>query len=256
MIKKRHGSKSASDGDADRSEKRDFRSGAIESVPLMLAAAPLSLLFGATAVAAGYSVFEAVLTSICVFAGASQLVFVEVNGLGVPAWSVVLAVFAVNFRHILYSASVGRTLDDFGGLRQYLAFFFLTDLQWAATEQRTEKGVEVTPAWYFGYALPLYSLWVGATAVGAFFGALIDDPATYGLDFLIPIYFLTMLAGFRKRTNFWPVLVTSAAVSILLYRTVGPPWHISIGALAGIAMAAIIAKLPEQRLLPEREEKR
>ena len=236
--------------DARNPRQTHFRAGVMDAVPMMAAVIPFSLIFGAASVAAGYSLFETVLTSATVFGGASQFVFIEVNGLGVPAWSVVLAVFAVNFRHILYSASVGRLLDRFGGVRQYLGFFFLTDLQWAATEQRADKKLEVTPAWYFGYALPLYGLWVVMTGVGAFFGAFIDDPARYGFDFLIPIYFLIILIGFRKRTNFFPVLIVSALASYVLFQTVGPPWHISIGALAGIAVAAIIAKRPEQGLLP------
>lgn len=244
---------SSEPADQQLADPKGFREGLLEAVPLFAAVAPFSLIFGAAAVAAGYTIFDAVLTSAAVFAGASQFVFIEVNGLGVPAWSVVLAVFAVNFRHILYSASVGRVISHYRLPTQLAAFFFLTDLQWAAAEARVEREHRklVSSGWYFGYALPLYALWVGMTAVGGFFGAFIDDPARYGFDFLIPIYFLTILIGFRKRTNFLPVLAVSAIVSYALYETLGPPWHISIGALAGIAVAAMIAKRPERRLLPE-----
>lgn len=228
-----------------------FALGMAEAFPFVGVVIPVAMIFGAAAVAAGYSLSDTVMTSAFLYAGASQFVFIEVNGLGVPAWSVVLAVFAVNFRHILYSASLGRKLHRFSLPGKIVGFFFMTDLQWASSEFRaTEKEKDgISPAWYFGYAITHYSAWVASTAVGGLFGALIDDPDRYGFDFLLPIYFLTILMGFRQRSNFLPVVAVSAVASMLAYQTLGPPWHISLGAVAGIAAAAIIAKPPRNRLV-------
>ena len=228
-----------------------FREGVGQALPLLGVVAPFAMIFGAAAVAAGYSLRDTILASAALYAGASQFVFIEVNGLGVPAWSVALAVFAVNFRHILYSASVGRKLHRFPLPAKAAGFFLLTDLQWAAGELRgTEKERGgISPAWYFGYGLTQYSTWVVATAVGGLFGALIDEPERYGFDFLLPIYFLTILMGFRQRSNFLPVVIVSALASMIAYQVLGPPWHISLGAIAGIAAAAIIAKPPRNRLV-------
>lgn len=240
---------------ASGASARAIREGVVEALPLIGAVAPFAAIFGAAAVAEGYTMAEAVLTSALVFAGASQFVFIEVDGLGVPAWSVVLAVFAVNFRHILYSASVGRKLNRFSPPAKLLAFFWLTDLQWAASELRSAERERdgVSPAWYFAFALPLYAVWVLATAVGGFFGAFLQEPERFGFDFLVPIYFLTILMSFRKRTNFVPVVAVSAVVSALVYATLGAPWHISLGALAGIGAAAFIAQPPHHRLMPKSE---
>ena len=46
--------------------------------------------------------------SATVYAGASQMVGIELFGNKVPPWLIVLSIFAVNFRHVLYSASFGR----------------------------------------------------------------------------------------------------------------------------------------------------
>jgi branched chain amino acid efflux pump len=231
----------------------EFWRGFSEGLPLIGAVIPFSLVFGATAVQAGYSVFETVFASATIFAGASQFVFIEVNGLGVPAWSVVLAVFAVNFRHILYSASLGRWMHRFNPWSRMLAFFFMTDFQWAAGEARVHaKGPEsIAPSWYFGLTVPLYVLWVCGTIVGAIFGGLITKPEAFGLDFLLPIYFLIILIGFRKRRNFLPVVCVSASVSYLALRTLGEPWHISLGAMAGIAAAAMLPRKVEIEALPD-----
>ena len=229
--------------------RRDFVQGLRDALPLLVAASPFGAVFGAAAAAAGYSFLEVVLASATIFAGASQFVFIEVNGLGVPAWSVVLAVFAVNFRHILYSAATGRRIARFGPLQKIGAFFLLTDLQFAACEVRAgakgERGI--SPGYYFGYGSILYVFWVVATALGAWFGKLIERPADFGLDFILPVYFLSILMGFRKRAGFLPVALSSGAVSYGVYLTAGPPWHIASGALAGIVVAAAMAKDGEER---------
>ena len=70
------------------------------------------------------------------------------------------------------------------------------------------------------------------------FGGMIPDPHALGLDFLLPIYFLGLVLDFRSRPLWLPVVIASAAASIVAYKTVGSPWHVSIGALAGILLAA------------------
>ncbi len=62
---------------------------------------------------------------------------------------------------------------------------------------------------------------------------------------LLPIYFLGLVMGFRKRDNWAAIVIASAIVSIIAYKTIGSPWHVSIGALAGILVAVIVAK-PEK----------
>jgi predicted branched-subunit amino acid permease len=225
-----------------------FARGAYQSLPVMAAMIPFAMMFGATAVNYGYSIGETVFASATVFAGASQFVFMEVNGLAVPAWSVVLAVFAVNFRHILYSASLGRWMFRFNRSGKWLAFFFMTDIQWAASEAhlRGQGKHSIIPSWYFGYALPLYLVWVLSTFTGAYFGKLLDEPERFGLNFILPIYFLILLMGFRKRSNFTVIVPVSAMVSYFVLITFGEPWNITIGAIAGICLAAAMppAKTP------------
>ncbi|MEA3041485.1 MAG: hypothetical protein QOC65_974, partial [Sphingomonadales bacterium] len=50
-----------------------------------------------------------------------------------------------------------------------------------------------------------------------------------------------LVVGFRKRPNALPVILASAAGSVLAHVTLGPPWHFAGGALAGMAIAATLA---------------
>ncbi len=219
----------------------EFRRGLRESVPIVLAVLPFGLLFGALAVANGMDLFQAVLMSATLYAGASQMVGIDLFGTKVAPWLIVFSIFAVNFRHILYSASLGAKIGHFSTLQKSLAFFLLVDPQFAEAEKRHERGQSVSFAWYMGLGLPVYVTWSLETAIGAYFGRLIQDPNALGIDFLLPIYFLVLVLGFRKRRNWLPVVIASGIASVVAFYTVGSPWHVSIGAVAGVLLAALIS---------------
>ena len=119
-----------------------------------------------------------------------------------------------------------------------LGYFLLTDPQFAEAERKVESGEKVGFAWYMGMGLAIYVPWVIESGLGAMFGKLIPDTHALGIDFLLPIYFLGLVMGFRKRPMWLPVVVVSAIVSVIAYRTIGSPWHVSVGAAAGILLAA------------------
>ena len=222
----------------------EFIDGARHGVPDVLASVPFGLLFGALAVQHGLSVGEAVLMSASIFAGAGQMVGLELFGQVIPPWVVVLSIFAVNFRHVLYSAALGRKVAHWTPFQRAFGFFFLTDPQYAEGEKRSARA-GLSFVWYMGMAIPIYVCWIIDAAVGAAFGNLIPNPHALGLDFLLPIYFLGLVMDFRKRPLWLPVVAASAIVSVAAYYLVGSPWHVSIGAAAGIALAAAIT--PSQR---------
>ena len=220
--------------------RTDALDGARQAMPVLLSTIPFAILFGALAVSHGLTPADAVLMSATIFAGASQLVGIDLFGHMVPAWLIVLSVFAVNFRHILYSAAAGPLFGSFTFVQKALAFFLLTDPQFASSLARAESDRRITPAWYFAFGIIVYGCWISFTALGASFGSLIGDPAALGIDVLLPVYFLGLTLGFRHRSNFWPIVAVSATASVIAEAYVGSPWHVSIGALCGIALAAAL----------------
>jgi predicted branched-subunit amino acid permease len=199
------------------------------------------------------STFEAVLMSATIYAGASQMVGVDLFGQTIPAWVIILSIFAVNFRHVLYSASIGRHLAHWRPWQQAIGFFFLIDPQYAEGERRIEMGNKIDFAWYMGLAIPTLLFWIAITWVGAIFGNLLEDSHTYGIDFLLPIYFLGLVMGFRKRSFWLPVVGTSAIAAIIAYETIGSPWHVSVGAAAGVLLAAIFSPQAKGNAKPEEQ---
>ena len=227
--------------------KRQFLDGARLGVPVVVASAPFAILFGALAVDNGLTVAETTLMSATIYGGASQMVGIELFGHHIAPWLVALSIFAVNFRHVLYSAAVGRRIGHWSFLQKAIGFFFLVDPQYAEAERKGERGEAIGFVWYMGMAIPIYVFWVAESALGAAFGRLLPDTHALGIDFLLPIYFLGLVMGFRKRPLWLPVVLASAAASVVAYHLVGSPWHVSLGALAGIAVAAAVPPSAEAR---------
>jgi Predicted branched-chain amino acid permease (azaleucine resistance) len=212
---------------------------------IALSAAPFAVLFGAVAVDNGLSVFDAALMSATIYAGASQLVGIELFGQHVAPWLIVLSIFAVNFRHILYSAAIARHIRGYSLIQKVVAFFFLIDPQFAEAMKRNEEGKALSFGWYLSFSLIVYVSWLIFSVLGAWFGSLLGDPQVWAIDVLLPIYFMGLVLGFRQKPGFYPVVAASMAGSVLGYYLVGSPWHVSIGAICGVLLAAMLPLAPK-----------
>lgn len=227
-------------------EKAEFREGLRHSLPFILSVYPFGIVVATLGVNNGGSAFDVMLQSALFFAGASQTVMWELYGAGTPLWVIPLAIFAVNFRLVLYSAAIGRKLEPLSKPKMASALFLLQDVAMAVGMKRAESSRGLSFGHYMGINLALYAVWLLGSATGVVFGQLIDDPKSVGLDMLVPVYFLLLLMGFRSKPNMLIVFVVSASVSALVYWLIGSPYHIAAGGLSGMLVAALVAK-PESK---------
>jgi 4-azaleucine resistance transporter AzlC len=222
----------------------DAREGLRDIAPVMVAAAPIGALFGAIAASKGLSVAEVALMSTLVFAGGAQFAAIELWGYPVPVAAILFSTLLVNARHVLMGASLAPKMRGFSFAQRWLGFFFLTDEAWALAERR---GIarSVTPAYWFACAATLPSVWIGSSILGAAIGAFLGDPKRFGADFAFTALFIGLVAGFNKGRVTVATVAASGGVAALVHVTVGAPWHVLAGALAGIA-AAYLAARPEE----------
>lgn len=231
---------------------QEIKRGLIDGLPVIIAVIAFGGVFGAVAAERGLSLWDAVFLSAAVFAGASQFTALQFWEHPLPYATILLIVVAVNFRHILYSAALGKRLDNFSWPAKFFSFFFVSDPTFALAEKRFEEGeknpddVGLTAYYFLGASLGIYPVWVVTTAIGHIFGGLIENPERYGIDFVLPIYFLVLLIGFRARANWFWVCVSSGTAAFIALLTLGSPWHISIGALVGIAVGAMLGGRKEE----------
>jgi 4-azaleucine resistance transporter AzlC len=198
------------------------------------------MVFGTLAAKGGFSFFEALLMSATVYGGASQFVVLQMWTDPLPFWTILISALAVNLRHVLYSASIGRRMTHWPAAERYAGFAILTDPIFALSD--SYGGARLTAGYYFGLAIPLYLNWVISTALGLVLGNLIGRPEAIGLDFVVTAYFIVILLGYRKRPGATAVIGASAAAAVAAYLLFGPPWHFALGAVSGMTIAAVRAR--------------
>jgi 4-azaleucine resistance transporter AzlC len=222
-----------------RPARLEAREGVADIWPVMVAAVPIGLLFGALCVGKGLSVLEAGLMSLLVFAGGAQFAAVELWTYPVPVLALAFSTLLINARHVLMGASLATKLGGFSLLQRLGAFYFLTDETWALAERRTLRQ-PVVPAYWFALATMLPIAWIGSTVLGAWLGSFMGEPERLGADFAFTALFIGLIAGFWSGRATGLVIAASGAASALTYLAMGPPWHVAAGAFAGIAIASAV----------------
>lgn len=206
---------------------------------MMLAFAPIAMLWGTLAAAKGFSPLEAMLMSALVYAGASQFVAIDMWAYPLPIALMVFTVFIINIRHMLYAASISRHMGEIPSRWHIPLMYILTDEAWALLERKALSH-PLTLGYFVGIAFPLWPTWFFSSAIGAFIGTKLPDPALIGLDFAFAAMFITILAGFWKGPRTGAVIITSAVVAVLAKIYLPGAWYIVLGGLAGVAVAAIM----------------
>lgn len=159
--------------------------------------APLGLLFGAAATAAGLGVLPAALLSAFVFAGGAQFASVGLFATGAGALATTLLVALINSRYFLLSAAaleLGRRAGATRPQRVGLALGVVDEsyaLQAAWARERA-----VPAAGLLAIPLTLWLLWLASTLVGAIVGARLPDLEPFGLDYALPGIFVGLLGIF------------------------------------------------------------
>ncbi|MCZ4272588.1 AzlC family ABC transporter permease [Maritalea porphyrae] len=222
--------------------RSDFSDGLRAIAPLVVAAFPIALVFGALAAQKGLSPFETMLMSSVVFAGGSQFVAIDFWATPVPWVAITISALLVNIRHVLMSASLGAKTKQMGFGWQLIAFGFLADEVWALSEHRARKQ-GTSFAFMMGLAIPFYVNWLVMTGVGASLGTLLADldPAKWGFDFAFPAIFIGLIMGFWQGQKTGVILGASGVAAIACKAFVPGAWYIAAGAVAGVLVAAVLA---------------
>jgi len=213
------------------------RRGARRTIPLGVTVVVYGTVFGALAAQAGLSPVEAVLMSSLVFAGGAQFIALELWQAPLPIVALVLTTLVVNLRFLLMGAALSGWLGDLRPARRAVVAEFIGDESWALTTQAKDDG-EDDRAFLVGSGVLMFVTWVGATALGASTGSLIEDPAALGLDFVFTAVFLTLLVGFWRGPAVLSPWLLSAATALLVEQFVDGPWYILAGGLVGSVYGA------------------
>jgi 4-azaleucine resistance transporter AzlC len=173
--------------------------------------------------------------SLGVFAGASQLVALQMMAADHLPTVVVFTALLINLRLAIYSAAIAPYFHALSGFWKWPLAYLLTDQAFVVSIQRFEKNPQgLHRHWYYlGAALGLWMVWQLATACGALLGARILED--WPLDFAVAMIFLALLMpAIRDRATVAAALTAglTAVLGTALPHGVG----LALAALVGIAV--------------------
>ncbi|MDQ2962020.1 MAG: AzlC family ABC transporter permease [Pseudomonadota bacterium] len=218
--------------------KAAFFEGVRDIAPMMLGVIPFGIVCGIGALAAGASPIAALAMSMIMFSGAAQIIATQLLAAGAPFAVILLSCLVVSLRLMMYSAAMAPYLRPLDHRWRALLSFLLTDQAFAATLQRFRQtgDVRANASYFLGSGALLWIVWQFATLAGILAGQII--PASWQLEFVVPLCFLAVLAPLlRDRVSLLVFAVAVIAVVVLD----AMPLRLSMicGGLLGI-MAGII----------------
>lgn len=230
--------------------KREFKEGIRDGMPICLGYISVSMAFGLTAVKAGLPVWAAVVMSLTNLTSAGQ--FAGTNLLLAQSSYIELMVttFIINIRYFLMSLSVSQKVDKHFGLKERLiASFGVTDEVFAVSMQRRSE-------LSFSYMLGLIGTpilgWTGGTLIGAVATSLLPAALTDAMGIALYGMFIAIIvppAREHKEVLFAVILaiLASYAFAYLPFLSVfSGGWSVIIITVVVSALAAWLFPIPEE----------
>ncbi len=158
-------------------------------VPFAVVGFLLSLSFSVLARQAGFSVLQAIVTSVVVFAGSAQFAMLSVISVGGGIPAALTAASLMNSRFLAMGVALAPSLPG-GPLKRAVQGQTVVDSSWALAN----RGDGTFDRWLlFGTTVPQYLTWALGSVVGAVFGDALGDTHRLGLDAIYPVFFLSLL---------------------------------------------------------------
>ena len=205
--------------------------GARDSLSVAVGVLPVGMAFGIAARQHGFSTLETCVTSLIVFAGASQFVGIAMIATGAGILEVAITTFFVNLRHLVMAASLSVYLRQVGkGLLALLAFQ-LTDESYGLSVTRFARGE--ADRWYLLAAnLVIYACWNVTTLAGHVMGEILPEIVRSAMAFALYGVFIALLVSVCRQRIAAIVALFSAALSIALYLR-----HVTTGSVIVVCLA-------------------
>jgi predicted branched-subunit amino acid permease len=237
----------------ETSRRQAFWTGVRDALPFTIVVIPFAILFGVVGTEAGLNLAQVMGFSIVVIAGASQFAALQLMSENAPTLVVVASALAVNLRMAMYSAALAPHLGPASLRDRALAAYMTVDQSYALSIQRYEDTPRLSTGakvgYFLGTCLPIVPLWYAATLVGALAGTAI--PASWGLDFVVPLTFLAIIApALRTLAHVGAALAAISAALLLAWM----PWNLGLlcAGLTGMVVGAEIERRTTPKGAPPR----
>jgi 4-azaleucine resistance transporter AzlC len=214
-------------------------------LPIALGYLPIAIAFGALAVQADLTWWEATLMSLFVFAGASQFVGISLLLAGAGVVQIITTTFFLNLRHLIMSLAVNDLFRAFPQAWKNLLSFGITDETFALLTLGEESAAEerLSEAYVLGLMATAYSGWVGGTALGGLGAEFVPENITTAMTVGLYALFIGLLVPpARKSPAFAGIAITSMVLNTLFTPLLDSGWAIVLSMVLAAGLGVLWLK--------------
>tara|TARA_B100000886_G_scaffold222467_1_gene154751 strand:- start:264 stop:950 length:687 start_codon:yes stop_codon:yes gene_type:complete len=199
------------------SKSKIFLRGIADVLPHMLSVIPFGIITGAIGVEFGFDPLLVYATSLIIFGGASQIIFMQLLSGGASSLVAITSVGVINSRHLLYGAVLSEYLERLSFIKKLFISYFIVDQGFAESNKYLKKNNSQINLHYhvLGGGITLWFFWQISTISGIILGSFI--PEELGLKFAIPLTFLAIIVNDLRKFDHVFVMLVSGFASLILF---------------------------------------
>ena len=218
--------------------KSIIRQGMQDAVPIFIPAIPFTLILALAMIESGMPLWLGWSTSPVIYGGAAQLTLLTLLSDGAVA--AITAALIVNARHLMYSAAMAPTFQQQPIWFRWFGPYLLVDQVFALAMLRINDEPHRFRQYYLTVGLTFWVLWLFSTAFAVLMGPVV--PASWGLGFVVPLLFLSLLVMGVDRA---PKAVAAMIAAAVAYLAADLPHRsgLLLGAGAGVVTGMLLEKL-------------
>ena len=157
------------------SKSNIFLRGITDVLPHMLSVVPFGIITGAIGIELGFDPILVYATSLIIFGGASQIIFMLLLSGGASSLVAITSVGVINSRHLLYGAVLSEYLEKLSFIKRLLISYFVVDQGFAESNKFIKKNNTQNNLHYhvLGGGITLWFFWQISTISGIILGSFI-----------------------------------------------------------------------------------
>nr|WP_067290455.1 AzlC family ABC transporter permease [Marinobacterium profundum] len=173
--------------------KEAFLAGVRALLPAAPGVIPFGLVTGVTAIEQGLSPLTTIGMTLLFFAGAAQMAALQLLRNDAFPLVIIVTALVINLRFLMYSASMAPHFARLPKRWTWPLSYVLSDQAYVLSILKFTEGRSGLYGHYFyaGAGISMWLTWQLAVMAGVFLGA--EIPASWSLDFAIPLVFLALL---------------------------------------------------------------
>lgn len=222
----------------------EFRQGAMDSLAVAPGLAAWGLMTGVAMVKSGMSTGEALLMSVIVFAGSSQLAAIPLLMVAAPMWVILATGFCVNLRFVVFSAHLRPYVMHLPLWQRLVTGYLTADLSYVLFTKRfpevgqTAVELHAQQAYMAGNCGVNWVAWVGFSVLGVVLANFI--PTAWGLGFAGILALLGIMCSLASSRLRWVSAGVAGAAAVAAFAL---PFKLNI--LVAIAAAVALCLILE-----------